>query len=151
MKVRLANEEYKTGSSLKFDCLTNQNSNITWYFNNEPIETSNTLSSLAKRNSKYAVIKNADNSISIETLIRQHSGVYKCKASNGFSYALSDLTIEVEDIPLPSKCKDSPSYLNCQTIVTFKYCSNLTYFRYCCKSCVLSKQVSIEEVYRRLT
>lgn len=74
-KTRLANEDYKTGSSLKIDCLTNQNSNITWFFNNEPIETSNHLNSLARRSPKYAVIKNADNSISIETLIRQHSGI----------------------------------------------------------------------------
>lgn len=151
VKTRLANEEYKTGSSLKIDCITNQNANITWYFNNEPIERSGYLSNLAARNPNYAVVLNTDNSISIETLIRQHSGVYKCKASNSMSYALSELTVEVEDFPLPARCKDSPSYLNCATIVNFRYCSNRTYFMYCCKSCVLSKQISIEEAYRRLT
>lgn len=151
VKTRLANEEYKTGSSLRIDCLTNQNSNITWYFNNEPIESSNHLNALARRDPKYAVVRNTDNSISIETLIRQHSGVYKCKGSNDFSYAASDLAIEVEDIPLPAKCRDSNAYLNCQVIVNFRYCSNKTYFTYCCKSCVLSKQISVEEAYRRLT
>ena len=151
VKTRLANEEYKTGSSLKIDCLANQNSNITWWFNNEPIESSSHLASLARRDPKYAVVRNADNSISIETLIRQHSGVYKCRGSNELSYASSDLTIEVEDIPLPAKCRDSNAYLNCQVIVNFRYCLNRTYFNYCCKSCVLSKQISIEEVYRRLT
>lgn len=150
VKTRLANEEYKTGSSLRIECLTNQPSNITWYFNNEPIESSNHLNSLARRDPRYAVLRNPDNSISIETLIRQHSGIYKCKGSNEFSYAASDLTIEVEDIPLPAKCRDSNAYLNCQVIVNFRYCSNKTYFTYCCKSCVLSKQISIEEVYRRL-
>jgi hypothetical protein len=73
-KIRLANEEYKTGSSLKIDCLTNQASNITWFFNNEPIESSNLLNNLARRNPKHAVIRNQDNSLSIETLIKQHSG-----------------------------------------------------------------------------
>jgi len=150
VRTKLANEEYKTGSSLKIDCLTDQKANITWYFNNEPIERSSYLSNLARRDSRYAVVLNADNSISIETLIRQHSGAYKCVAQAEFSYALSELTIEVEDFPLPAKCKDSPSYLNCQTIVNYKYCSNRTYFMYCCKSCVLSKQVTIEEVYQRL-
>lgn len=150
VKTRLANEEYKTGSSLKIDCLTNQPANITWYYNNDPIETSNYLNNLARRDSRYAVVRNSDNSISVDTLIRQHSGVYKCRASTPFSYAISDLSVEVEDVPLPAKCKDSPSYVNCQTIVAYKYCSNRTYFAYCCRSCVLSKQMSVEDVYRFL-
>lgn len=97
VQLKLVTEYYKVGSYLQLDCSARGQPlpSIDWYFNKEPVATSPALGRF-RVNPDWTVNLLSNNSLTIQSLTKQHSGTYTCRASNVNSEDRMSMDISVE-------------------------------------------------------
>ncbi|KAH8295400.1 hypothetical protein KR018_010895, partial [Drosophila ironensis] len=145
---------YSPGSTIALSCSVQgyPAPNVTWTKDNVPLY-----------NNHRVQITTQPHRLVLSDVSPADSGKYGCKASNAFSYFISqeEVTIQCKRkpllllnsarltkafiraaaIPVSPECIDNPYFANCQLIVKGRYCYNPYYAKFCCRSCTLAGQI----------
>ncbi|KAH8381906.1 hypothetical protein KR009_000904, partial [Drosophila setifemur] len=146
---------YSPGSTIALSCSVEgyPAPNVTWTKDGVPLYNSERV----QITSKYLKVLNIYISETIEIIhitaqphrlilsdvTSEDSAKYGCKASNAFSYFLSEEKVTIQSvIPVSPECIDNPFFANCKLIVRGRYCINAYYAKFCCRSCTLAGQIA---------
>ncbi|EDV43612.1 uncharacterized protein Dana_GF16440, isoform A [Drosophila ananassae] len=125
--------KYLPGSTIALSCSVQgyPAPNVTWIKDNVPLYESDRVQ-----------ITTQPHRLVLSDVTTEDSGKYGCKASNAFSYFISEEKVNIQSaIPVSPECIDNPYFANCRLIVQGRYCFNAYYAKFCCRSCTLAGQI----------
>ncbi|XP_070137591.1 papilin isoform X5 [Drosophila bipectinata] len=125
--------KYLPGSTIALSCSVQgyPAPNVTWIKDNVPLYESDRVQ-----------ITTQPHRLVLSDVTTEDSGKYGCKASNAFSYFVSEEKVNIQSaIPVSPECIDNPYFANCRLIVQGRYCFNPYYAKFCCRSCTLAGQI----------
>ncbi|XP_003736478.2 papilin isoform X2 [Drosophila pseudoobscura] len=125
---------YSPGSTIAISCSVQgyPEPNVTWTKDNTPLYSNERIQ-----------ITSQPHRLVVSDVSTEDTGIYGCKASNAFSYSVSQETVTIQSvIPVSPECIDNPFFANCKLIVKGRYCINQYYAQFCCRSCTLAGQIA---------
>ncbi|XP_020811194.1 papilin isoform X1 [Drosophila serrata] len=124
---------YTAGSSIAMSCSVEgyPAPNVTWAKDGVPLYENERVQITAQ-----------PHRLVLSDVTAEDSGTYICRASNAYTYANSQVKVNIQSvIPVSPECIDNPYFANCKLIVQGKYCVNAYYRKFCCRSCTLAGQI----------